>query len=516
MQTKQILKKLERNTGKFPRDALREAVENREKITPELLRILRDATETVEQIRDDPRYMAHIYAIFLLAQFRETQAYPLVAKFFSLPGEAVVEAAGEGVTDLLDCILASICGGDSSRIERLIENPETNESVRSASVRAMLVLVAAGAKTRDEVLAYYKSLFTEKLDRSPSYVWGALVRCAACLYPDELYDEISKAFEDYLVSALFSTKDDVDQVLERDRSRVLESLPSSEPVLIEDVIEEMEWWTCFEQNRKKWAPRARKQKRRSAESLFFGAIFAADTIVKGAASRDLQGGRRVKKVGRNDPCPCRSGKKYKKCCLRTGRDSGDRTVQHPVTIINAPPAKEQEYQVKITLCGSDAPIWRRVLVLNTITLAELHWIIQKTMGWDDYHAHDFVIDGVRYGIPSSGSLLVSIEDEKKVFLGNVVEAEGREFLYRYDFGDNWLHQLILEKVSDLQVGVCYPVCLDGERACPPEDCGGMWGYCRLLEAANDRAHPEHEDSVAWLGRHFDPEAFSAKHVNSSL
>jgi len=516
MDTGHILKELERNTGQFPREALQAAVERREEITPELLTILLDAIERAEEIRNDPQYMAHVYALFLLAQFREQQAYPLVVEFFSLPGELSIESGGEGAIDCLDCILASVCGGHTGLIEKLIENQEVNDYVRGAAIYSLLVLVAAGTITRAQVMTYFKSLFAEKLNRFPSFVWDSLVHCATRLHPGEVCNEIRQVFEEGLASAGLISLEEVEAALGRNRECTLQKLPSSEPVLVEDAIEEMERWMCFDQEKNEVRGRVRKPKRRDAGFLFDNAIFHPDTIPMGSAGFDLRGARRTKKVGRNDPCPCGSGKKYKKCCLRSGLDSGDRTVQHPATVIAEPPSEEQIYQLKITLSGSDPPIWRRIQVANTMTLADLHGTIQVTMEWDGYHAHDFTIDGVCYGVPSTGSLFMSIEDETKTFLGNVVKAEGQKFQYCYDFGDNWTHELLLESIFQPEARVRYPVCLDGAMACPPEDCGGVWRYYSLLETAKDPGHPDYEDAVSWFGSSFDPETFSAEDVNRLL
>ena len=139
----------------------------------------------------------------------------------------------------------------------------------------------------------------------------------------------------------------------------------------------------------------------------------------------------------------------------------------------------QVYQLKITLRDIKPPIWRRVQVKDC-TLARLHDIIQTCMGWDDYHLHEFDIGGERYGDPRQwrdgfgGD--VEVGNEGKVKLGQVVARGVKKFSYVYDMGDNWDHTIQIEKVLPAEAGVRYPRCIAGQRACPPEDCGGPWGY----------------------------------------
>jgi Plasmid pRiA4b ORF-3-like protein len=172
------------------------------------------------------------------------------------------------------------------------------------------------------------------------------------------------------------------------------------------------------------------------------------------------------------------------------------------------------YRVKITLSGSRPAIWRRFLVKGDISLARLHDIVQYVMGWDDAHLHQFTIRGKRYGMRDeneSGKLL----DESKYCLAEVIS--GGHFGYLYDFGDNWEHTLEVESVGPPEGKIRYPVCVDGARACPPEDVGGISGYEHFLEAVRDPRHPEHNDYRDWIGDDdFDSEAFDVAKVNRLL
>jgi Plasmid pRiA4b ORF-3-like protein len=173
------------------------------------------------------------------------------------------------------------------------------------------------------------------------------------------------------------------------------------------------------------------------------------------------------------------------------------------------------YQIKVTLKGSKPPIWRRIQVTSETTLAQLHRILQRVMGWESYHLYRFVVGGREYGDPGMLEEMEG-EDARGVTLATLVRGEKDTFLYEYDFGDSWDHELLIEKVLPFEAGKCYPVCLTGKRACPPEDCGGIWGYVGFLDAIRDPQHPEHEEMLEWVGGEFDPEAFDLSEVNREL
>jgi hypothetical protein len=178
-------------------------------------------------------------------------------------------------------------------------------------------------------------------------------------------------------------------------------------------------------------------------------------------------------------------------------------------------APERIYQLKLMLKGSKPPIWRRVEVDDAITLARLHQIMQAAMGWYDSHLHMFTIAGITYGLPDLYDEH-EVRDERRVKLNQLLSIPKQALLYEYDFGDGWLHQVLLEKILEPEAGVTYPRCIAGRRACPPEDCGGLWGYANLLEAIRDPNHPEHTELLAWVGGAFDPERFIIEAANGRL
>jgi hypothetical protein len=175
------------------------------------------------------------------------------------------------------------------------------------------------------------------------------------------------------------------------------------------------------------------------------------------------------------------------------------------------------YQLKVTLRGSKPPIWRRILVPADTSLSKLHRILQATMGWYDAHLHQFIVGRTFYSPPSGyGFDELDAESTRGVKLNMIAPREKSKFIYEYDFGDSWEHEILVEKILPREPGTRYPVCIKGKRACPPEDCGGVWGYAALLETIADPSHPEHEEMLEWLGNGFDPEAFDLEAINQRL
>jgi len=173
------------------------------------------------------------------------------------------------------------------------------------------------------------------------------------------------------------------------------------------------------------------------------------------------------------------------------------------------------YQLKITLKDSKPPIWRRVLVPSDIPLSKLHRIIQAAMGWWDSHLHQFIVGRVYYGVPDPDDWH-EVKDERRARLNQIAPTEKSRFTYEYDFGDDWLHAVQVEKILPPDPAQKLPVCIKGRRACPPEDVGGVWGYANFLEALSDPNHPEHELYKEWIGDEFDPEACDLDDINARL
>ncbi len=210
-------------------------------------------------------------------------------------------------------------------------------------------------------------------------------------------------------------------------------------------------------------------------------------------------------------------------------------------------SKNRIYHIRITLRGTKPPIWRRLAVRSEITLGELHDVIQIAMGWMDGHLHQFILSDkkskpsaqemarrFRAGSADADFLArvggerrfvtkvtpwgdptdMDGEDEDAITLGKVCPKVKSKLIYEYDFGDGWRHVIEVQKIVEPDAGVEYPVCLAGKKACPPEDCGGVWGYYTLLDTIADPKHEQHDEMVEWLGEEFAPDAFDRKDVNA--
>jgi hypothetical protein len=174
------------------------------------------------------------------------------------------------------------------------------------------------------------------------------------------------------------------------------------------------------------------------------------------------------------------------------------------------------FQLKITLQDTKPPIWRRVLVDGSATLDHVHEVIQAAFGWWNYHLHEFEVGRTRYGVPDPGEDWGEPPRDARRTRLDAVASEGSTFRYTYDFGDGWEHRVVVEKVLPASSVATVPACIDGRRACPPEDCGGTWGYRELLDILSDPEHPEHDERRDWLGRPFDPEAFDPSEFEDNL
>jgi hypothetical protein len=172
------------------------------------------------------------------------------------------------------------------------------------------------------------------------------------------------------------------------------------------------------------------------------------------------------------------------------------------------------YQITITLRGIRPPIWRRVQVPGPIRLAALHEVIQTVFGWTDSHLHQFVVAGRTYGQPDDFD--EAVEDESGVSLAEALGTRHKRFLYVYDFGDNWEHDVVVENIVVGNSGSERPLCLGGKRHRPPEDCGGPPGYENFLAAVRDPGHEEHDAMLELVGGSFDAEAFDLAAVNRTL
>ena len=175
------------------------------------------------------------------------------------------------------------------------------------------------------------------------------------------------------------------------------------------------------------------------------------------------------------------------------------------------------HRLKITLIGIEPPIWRVIQVPSSFKLCCLHSALQVVMGWTDSHLHQFERDGKNWGIVQLyEDENDDVVDDGSVTLSDVLHAEGDSMIYQYDFGDNWRHEVVLEKIIPVNDVVKIPICFGGARRCPPEDVGGVSGYQEFLEVIFNPTHQEYEHLVGWAGGPFHAEEFDVRAVNETL
>ena len=296
MDIEEILARLDQHFGSFPEDLVAALIARRNEATPRLLEILADIDRDPESWTKDESRMVHVYAMYLLALFRETSAYPLLVRIFSRPGEFPFDLVGDVVTQDLGRILASVSGGDIRGLAALIENEQANEWVRAVAIDGVSSLVRVGQRTREEVMGYFLQLFG-KLERKPGSQWDGLANVCADLWPREAMDEIGRAFEDGLVDPGSIDWEDIEHALAPGQEGAMKAGSWRNP-LITDLAKNMGWMQCFDKTQRDG------MEERDEEDLI-------EATFCGHATASV---RAEPKVGRNEPCPCGSGKKFKKCC----------------------------------------------------------------------------------------------------------------------------------------------------------------------------------------------------------
>ena len=314
MDVAEILSELDRNHTQVPRLALEEAAAHRDELTPRLLAVLEDVANDPEPFLNDPNRNIHAYAMYLLAQFQEPRAYPLLVKIFSAPGEAPFNLAGDVVVQDLDNILASVSDGDPSGMMELVENEKANGYVRDAALDGLVTLVVCGRRSREEIMAYFQRPF-QILERKPSEVWDGLANACADLCPREVKEDLARAYDEGLVDSMCVCWEDIEKALNWDPATAVKEARRNHR-LIANTADAIGWWSCFHDYQSK------------AKGASAGIETEGDLVdlEDDAASPFPPLGRdplipepyqrTEPKVGRNEPCPCGSGKKYKKCCGR--------------------------------------------------------------------------------------------------------------------------------------------------------------------------------------------------------
>jgi hypothetical protein len=298
MTVAQIIDQLTHYTGRFPKAAVEAAIAQREAVTPYLLKALDEVANAPEDYAKRTDYMLHTYALYLLAQFRDKRAYPLAIKMVMAPGDLPDDLLGDTLTQGLQNILGSIYDGDLAALKALVEGEHMNEWVRGSALDTFLVLVNSGQMARDEASRYFRSLLEGGLKREHSQAWNELACVIGDLPAPELLDLLRQAYDDNLVDPGYADFKGVSRDAEEESGR---ALFQKQYGLVQDAVTEMEWWAAFR-------PDKHDEK---AEDDDFWRLY--EPLPDVPAPVPIV--RQQAKIGRNDPCPCGSGLKYKKCCL---------------------------------------------------------------------------------------------------------------------------------------------------------------------------------------------------------
>lgn len=280
----------------FPHAAVDAAIEQQEVITEYFLDNLQKLVDKGESITDADETRWVLFAIFLLAQFREQRAYPLIVNLVSVSSETADRLIGDVSTEGLNRILASVYDGNLAHIQSLVENDKADEFVRSGAMRSFVILYQAGLLDIETIQNYCTELFRGKLTREPNHIWNSLVSCCKAFGFIELLDDIRQAYKEELAEDFFQRLSRVEEDILKNHRKPDILDEESKARLIDSTAEELQWWHSFQ---------PKNRPKRSAPIPQERFIHTETTLVRETA-----------KTGRNDPCPCGSGKKFKKCCGR--------------------------------------------------------------------------------------------------------------------------------------------------------------------------------------------------------
>lgn len=299
MTTEEILNELNLWEGYFPAAAVEAAIEQQQTITPHLLAHLQHLVDLGEEAKeeDDEHHGDQgltMLTVYLLAQFREAGAYPLICRLVSAWEGSAFFHLGDIVTEGLSRILASVCQGDTTLIKRLVESNGVNPYVRSAALHSLITLYSEQALSRDDLLSYFKNMFRLHPIREPNLIWNSLVICSEAMRFSELLPDIRQAYKEGLATNRFAALKDVEVEIETEYDDLRRL--SYDKHYITDTIADLKGWAAFQEAYLKPADAPYDD-----DDYFH---ISAPVINQAA------------KVGRNEPCPCGSGKKFKKCCGR--------------------------------------------------------------------------------------------------------------------------------------------------------------------------------------------------------
>ncbi|WP_141503371.1 DUF1186 domain-containing protein [Paenibacillus luteus] len=292
---KQLMESIQYNSGIFPKKELLQIIERKEEAAPYLMELVRAFIDNPEQYIIEASRIDLLYALYLLSQFREKQLFPELIKLLQLPEETLDLAIGDALTEGTGRMLASVFNGDVQALYQLIENVEADLFVRGQGMLALTILVLEGVLERSDIVAYLGSLLSEdKLNEDNFEFNGHVVYSCIELHPFENYEVIRDAFEKDKIDTSMINLENVEEAMNGSLEQILDKSKGQwNNQLITNTISEMEWWGCFEKSVAAHNPK-------TTQSRTFG--YKATPVVKLATP------------GRNEPCSCGSGLKYKKCC----------------------------------------------------------------------------------------------------------------------------------------------------------------------------------------------------------
>jgi hypothetical protein len=279
--------------GIYKRDLIDSAIELKDEISPHLIKILESVLSDPEKHIENKKLTDHVYSIMLLGHFRESKAHNVIVDLFSLPDDMSYKLYGDFISGELPTILVRTCDRHIDLIKSMVLNKNIYGFSRISAANAMAYAVVDGIVTREEVLSFFGTLFTgNEADEMPDF-WSILATYVYYLYPEEIMDTIKKAYDDGLIFSGAIGYGEFEEMLEAGEEKCLERLKNNyKRQSLDDIHDSMSGWACFNQAKKDPVP---------IEMPLPSKVPA------------LKG--KTKKIGRNAPCPCGSGKKYKKCCL---------------------------------------------------------------------------------------------------------------------------------------------------------------------------------------------------------
>jgi Protein of unknown function (DUF1186)/SEC-C motif len=299
MSPDQVLIELGKDRTTHPLEALESADAHRGVLVQPLLRLLeRCVTDPDSASEADAQLFC--YALYLMAKWREARAYQLVIRWLSLPDATSTRLSGDVSTQDGARILAAVCDGDLEPIKRLVLNRDADEFSRGVAVTALALLAVWAEVPRDIILDYFAWLAREGLERQTGYVWGALAAESADIEALAVFPDLLRAYDEGFIDPQVIGRSELDEVEASPRGEHLERMKDRHPP-IDDVAKATFWWARF--GKLASSPRVEQ----------LAALAAAVDVDDNPPAEPY---RTPAKVGRNEPCPCGSGKKYKKCCGR--------------------------------------------------------------------------------------------------------------------------------------------------------------------------------------------------------